>query len=85
MHYVSQKLIYPELFSNAYFPKALFCIQLEMCSEVGGVLASLWLSLGIPNTIPGVGVRIRGRAKSCQKPALPGSYFPRQGQDGEIT
>lgn len=42
MHYVSQKLIYPELVSNAQFPKALDCIQLEIHTGWGEV----WLVPG---------------------------------------
>lgn len=48
MHYVSQKLIYPELVSNAQFPKAPDCIQLEIHTGVGGGLASLALCVN-PN------------------------------------
>lgn len=60
MHYASQKLIYPELVSNAQFPKARGCIQLGSCTGLGVGLAGLWPSLFIPNPIPKVGARIRG-------------------------
>lgn len=82
MHYVSQKLIYPELFSKAVSKGS----SLHPAGKLywgGGCLASLWLCLLIPNT---TGPRIRVWVKkSGQKPTFPDSHFPWQGQDGWIS
>ena len=80
MHNISQELIYPELFSNTVSKGSCLLltgnVYLVVVGEEGGDVASLWLSLLIPNTIPEVSARIRVWVKSSQKPVFPDSYFP---------